>query len=601
LSFLAPLYLALTSAIVVPLLIHLMRRRIGMRIEFPAARYLARAEREHSRTLRLRNLLLMLLRVLALLAIAVAAARPVARWVGSGHAPSAIAVVVDNSLSSAVVVNGHPLLDQFKGMARDVLGSATAADRLWLVTMDGKVRGGNAATLRDEISRIEPLAGAGDPSGTLGRAASVVRASGLEARQIALVTDGQRTEWQRPGALTDAQILVFAPNTTPPPNRAVTLAEARPVRWTPRGAVAARFLSRDSTTYRITLNGRTFARGTAAPNEEVVVHAQPPERGWVAGTVELEPDELAGDNVRHFAVWIGAAPGVALAPSVGPFARSAIDVLRSASRITDGKDIAIVTGDELSTLPALITAPTDPVRLGAANRALEKAGVPWRFGERRAGETSVRGTGLDGVTASMRYDLVAQPGAAAETLAVVGRDAWAVAGQQYMIVASPFTPDATNLPVRAAFVPWLGSVLTERLVGEPGQVINAEPGSRLPRPRWADAVQTADGQRLALEETIDVPTRAGTYFLSRGDRRVGAIVVNASSEESALDRYSEKDLRRQLGPTHAITAPDPAAWVAMAFRAAARRSLIQPALLFALLMLVVEAIAIGVRTRRVTA
>ena len=93
------------------------------------------------------------------------------------------------------------------------------------------------------------------------------------------------------------------------------LAEARPVRWTPRGAVAARFLSRDSTTYRITLNGRTFARGTAAPNEEVVVRAAPPERGWVAGTVELEPDELAGDNVRHFAVWIGPAPGLSLSPA----------------------------------------------------------------------------------------------------------------------------------------------------------------------------------------------------------------------------------------------------------------------------------------------
>jgi hypothetical protein len=597
-SFLAPLYLALASAIAVPLLIHLMRRKIVLRIEFPAARYLARAEREHSRTLRIRNLLLMLLRVLALLAIAVAAARPIARLVGAGHAPSAIAIVVDNSLSSAVVVNGHPLLDDFKSMARDVLGGATSADRLWLVTMDGKVRGGNAATLRDEINGIEPIAGAGDPSAALGRAAGVVRSSGLEARQIALVTDGQRSEWQHPPSLTDAQILVYSPNGAPPANRAVTLAEARPVRWTPRGGVAARFLSRDSTTYRMTLNGRTFARGTAAPNEEVVVHTQPPERGWLEGTVELEPDELAADNVRHFAAWVGAAPGVSLSPSVGSFAKSAVDVLRASSRVVDGKDIAIVTGDEVATLPALITAPTDPVRLGAANRALEKAGIPWRFGPRRNGETAVRGNGLDGVTATARYDLVAQPGVAAETLAVVGRDAWAVAGQQYVIVASPFTPDATNLPVRAAFVPWLGSVLTERLVGEPGQVIDAQPGTQLPRPRWADAIQTADGQRTPLAETLDVPTRAGTYFLTRGERRVGAVVVNAAPEESSLERYTSKDLREQLGPTHSLIAADPASWINMAFRAAARRSLIQPALVFALLMLVIEAVAIGVRTRQ---
>src|SRR5439155_12942277 len=113
------------------------------------------------------------------------------------------------------------------------------------------------------------------------------------------------------------------------------------------------------------LNGRTFARGTAAPNEEVVVRAAPPERGWVPGTVELEPDELAGDNVRHFAVWLGPAPGVTVLPSAGPFVKNALDVLRSAERITDGHNIGVLTADELSSLPALIIAPMDPVRIGA--------------------------------------------------------------------------------------------------------------------------------------------------------------------------------------------------------------------------------------------
>jgi hypothetical protein len=205
-SFLAPPFLFLAGAIAVPLLIHLMRRRLGVKLDFPAARYLARAEKEHSRTLKIRNLLLMMLRVLALLAIVIAAARPVARWLGSGHAPTAIAVVIDNSLSSSVVVNGRPLLDQFKTMARDVLSNATSADRVWLVTIDGRVRGGTASALRDEISRLEPTAGAGDAAAALTRAAGVVRSAGLDARQIALLTDGQRTEWQHPPSIADAQI-----------------------------------------------------------------------------------------------------------------------------------------------------------------------------------------------------------------------------------------------------------------------------------------------------------------------------------------------------------------------------------------------------------
>jgi hypothetical protein len=598
-SFLAPLYLALGAFIAVPLIIHLMRRRVGARVDFPAARYLARAEKEHSRTLRMRNLLLMLLRVLALIAIAVAAARPVASWVGAGHAPTAIAIVIDNSLSSSVVVDGRPLLDQFKSMARNVVNSATSADRLWLVTIDGRVRGGSAATLRDDINRLEPLAGSGDPGTALSRAAGVVRSAGLNARQVALLTDGQRTEWQRTPAIAGVQVVVYAPGGTAPANRAVLLAEARPVRWTPRGSVATRFLSRDSTTYRITLNGRTFARGTAAPNEEVVVRAAPPERGWVAGTVELEPDELAGDNVRYFAAWIGAAPGLAVSQAAGPFVKNAVDVLRTTERVTDGHDIAVVPANEVSSLPALVFAPLDPVMIGAANRSLERAGIPWRFGTRRTGEASVRGAELDGVNATMRYDLVAQSGAAAETLAVVGRDAWIVAGSRYVLVASPITPDATNLPVRAGFVPWLGDVLTTRLVGEPGQVITAAPGAELQRPRWADGIESVDGQRTPLAETFEAPSRSGVAFLTRGGRRVGAVVVNPSPDESMLDRYSADELRDRIRSERTLTPASASSWESMAFRAAARRSLMEPALILALVLLIAEALVIGARGGRV--
>ena len=597
-SFLAPLYLLLGGAIAVPLLIHLMRRRIGVRLDFPAARYLLRAEREHSRTLRIRNLLLMLLRVLALLAVVVAAARPVARWLGAGHAPTALAIVIDNSLSSSAVVNGRPLLDQYKAMARDVLSSAATTDRLWLVTIDGHVRGGSAALLRDEVARIEPIDGAGDPTAALARAASAVRGAGLDARQIALVTDGQRTEWQRTPAIADAQLLIYATGTKPPTNHAVTLAEARPTRWTPRGAVAARFLSADSTTYRMTINGRTFARGTAAPNEEVVVRAAPAERGWVPGTVEIEPDELTGDNVRYFAVWIGPAPAVSASPGAGDFVKSAIDVLRSSERVADGHDISVVPGDELTSLPALIIAPSDPVRIGVANRALERAGVPWRFGPRRTGEGSVGGAGFEGVNVSARYDLVAQAGAAAETLAVVGQAPWIVAGPRYVLVGSPLTPDATNFPVRAAFVPWLGSVLSERLVGEPGQVLAAQPGVTLPRPRWADAIESADGQRTPLGETLDAPARAGAYFLTHDARRVGALVVNPDPGESQLDRLSPSALTARLHAGRTVVARTASEWSALAFRAAARRSLVEPALLLALAMLAIEAVVIGARARQ---
>jgi hypothetical protein len=48
----------------------------------------------------------------------------------------------------------------------------------------------------------------------------------------------------------------------------------------------------------------------------------------------------------------------------------------------------------------------------------------------------------------------------------------------------------------------------------------------------------------------------------------------------------------------ALTANAQDSWSRMAFRAAARRSLIEPALLLALVLLIVEAVVIGARARR---
>jgi hypothetical protein len=609
-SLLAPLYLLLGAAAIVPLLIHLLRRRIGARVDFPAARYLARAEQEHSRSLRLRNLLLMLLRVAIVLFVATAAARPVMRLAGSGHGPTALAIVLDNSLSTTLVVDGHPLLEQFRGAAREILASANATDRLWLVTADGRVRGGGKATLREELDRVEALGGAGSLPLALAHAGAAVRAAGLDSRQIILLTDGQRSAWTQTTDVGDVQVVLWLPGGVPPINRAVVSADARPERWTPRGALVARLMSKDSTTYRITLGDRSLGRGTAAPNEEVVLRAAPPERGWVSGTIELEPDELPGDNVRHFAVWIGAPPGISLSPGAGPFVRSAIDVLKGSGRVADGRDIAIVAADELSSLPALIVAPSDPVRIGAANRALERAGIPWRFGVARRGEASVTGPRAStnpsdslssgafvDVSATTRYELAAQSGAEADTIARIGREPWIVAGPRYVIVASPLDPTATTLPIRAAFVPWLATVLTERLVGEPGGIVAANPGQMLARPRWADAIEEESGARTALGDDLQAPARSGTYFFVRGGRRVGALVVNPESSESVLDRLATREITARVKARQLLTANDRVQLAGLSFRSAARRSVGEPILVAALALLALEALLVRSRRR----
>ncbi len=610
-DFLSPLWLLAAGAAAIPLFIHLLRRRTGARVEFPAVRYLARAEREHSRKLRLRNLLLMLLRVAAILLVAAAAARPVLRVGGGGHAPTALAVVLDNSLSTSAIVGGRPVLEDLRARALDAVRKSSSDDRVWLVTADGVVHGGGRAAVIDAIDRVEPMAGAGDLRGAVTRAAALAGEAPLREREMAIFTDGQATSWAEAIASDRVRVRIYRAPGEPPANRAVTEATAAPLRWTPRGAVLARVLTRDSATYRVALEGRTLARGTAAANEEVMLRAAPPERGWTAGSVELEPDELRGDDARYFAVWIGPAPAVRVLPSAGIFVASAVDALAGAERVTAGGDVSVVPADQATALPALLVAPSDPVRVGAANRALERLDVPWRLGTPRRGESSVRfentaaADSTEGVSVTMRYALTRGAGAFSDTLATTAGEPWIVSGPGYVLIASPLDPEATNFPVRAAFVPWLGDIFSQRLSAEPGAVERAAPGRIVARPPGATSLELAasgDSARspaLPLhDDSVAAPDRAGVYFFLRGGERAGALVVNSEPAESQLRRLDLATLASRVRADDVRAFDRAGELESSVFASAPRRPIVFPLLILALAALLTESVVAGGGWRR---
>jgi hypothetical protein len=605
-SFLAPLALLLAVGTAVPLLVHLLRRRPGARVEFPAARYLERAETEHRRTLRLRNWLLMAARVIAVAFVSLAAARPAANgeWIGAGHPPTALAIVIDNSLSSGAVAADRPLLERFTRAAAGLVEQASSGDRLWIVTADGVVTGGPPVELTRHLEGLAPLAGGGDLRRALTLARGVVRASGLETVQVALITDAQQSAWTEPLSRDGAPLAILIPADAPPPNHAAHSVAARPSRWTPRGSVVMRFLSTpaDSVSYRVTLAGRAVARGTAAADGETIVAVAPQERGWVAGAVELEPDELTADNVRHFAVWIGAPVGVRVGAGAGPFVGSAVDALRESRRVAAGgnTDVAIVPADELNALPALVLPPRSAVQLGAANRALERAGIRWRFGERIATRGTATGDGLTDVSVAHRYQLRSTTGAADDTLARVDGKPWIVGGRDFVLVGSALVPEETSLPVRASFIPWLASVLTDRLSQSPGAVIEAAPGERILRPRWADAMVVRADTTVLTGDSITAPTFSGVSFLLARGQPSGALVVNAPAAESMLTRYSASDLAGRAGAPAETIYTDAARWASSAFRSTGRRPLTTAFLIAALAAVLVETVVIGFQRRAVT-
>ncbi|MCC6318417.1 MAG: BatA and WFA domain-containing protein [Gemmatimonadaceae bacterium] len=587
-SFLQPLFLLLGVGAAVPLVLHLMRRRIHMRVDFPAVQYLARAERENIRQIRMRNLLLMVLRMLVVLLLALAAARPLGAFFGTSHVPTAMAIVLDNSLSTSAVVNGQPLLATLRAAARDAAQAATSSDRLWLVTADGQVVGGSRETVLAAIDKTDALAGRGDLATAVTRASGLVAGAGLGAQQVVVVTDGQATAWDAPVTVGGVSVSVLAAAPAAPANHAVVQAEARPARWTPGGSVVARTLGADSATYRIALGATRLASGTARAGEELTVHSSPRTQGWSAGVVELEPDELRGDDARHFAVWVGAAPLVRIDASAGAFARTAFDALVQSQRVAAGADVVIAAADVVDRLPALLIAPSDPRRVGTANRALERLGVPWRFGAGRRDETLARGERFEGVKVTSRMPLIAQSGAVADTLATAGGDAWVVAGEGYVLIGSPLDPSATDLPLRAGFVPWLGDIVAQRLAGETTALVEAAPAGPLRLPSGVTAVEASDGTSQPVAAMHAAPARPGVYFLMRGSQRVGALVVNPEGEESDLRRLAPAALRDRLQGRSVAVTSDVAQWRRSLFASGSRRPLQVPLIVLALLLLAAE-------------
>ena len=192
-AFLSPLFLVGVAAAAIPIAIHLFYRRTEPVIDFAAMRYLRRAPVEHSRRRRLRELVLLALRVAALVLLALAFARPYFSDSVAAQGGDATLVMIDTSAS----LSAPGRFDQAVARARQALQEAPATHAVGLATFAqaadvvapvSQDRAGALAAL----AQVRPGAGA-----TRYRAALQGAADALEGRsgRIVVVTDLQQSGW----------------------------------------------------------------------------------------------------------------------------------------------------------------------------------------------------------------------------------------------------------------------------------------------------------------------------------------------------------------------------------------------------------------------
>jgi len=465
-TFLHPLALFGLAAAAIPALLHLRQRRLPPVLDFPAVRYLADAERRTAKRLRLRHLLLLLLRTLLIASVVMAAARPQVRGWGraAGHEPTAAVIVLDNSLSSGVVVDGRRVLDGLAAAAHAVTARAGSGDRLWLLLADGVVRRGTPAELDAAIDGARPEADHLDLSGAVRRAVAIASGATLPGKEVDVISDGQASALSGPPVrVGSVRVVALEPKSGAAANRGVgdlRIVDTRllvPVVGTPGGKAG---------TLTVTFRGRVVSRVLAAAGDTLAVALPAAPVGWWTGAVDLEADELRGDDRRLFVQRVHPPARVAVGKDAGPFVSAAIDVLRDAGRIATGNDVTVAA------FPAgrfaVVPATGDPASVGAVNRALGLRGGHWRFGvPATPGRLAVRGgvlSGLEGVPVGKRLDLTG--GDPASVLATVNGGPWLVRDGSALLIGSALDTAWTTLPATPSFVPFIDALVNVLAQGE---------------------------------------------------------------------------------------------------------------------------------------
>jgi len=378
LSFLTPLLLGGAALVAVPIVLHLAMRRKPVPHSFPALRFLQEKRVANRRRLRLNHLLLLLLRMAAIVLLALALARPTLRaagWLGETEGPVAVAFVFDTAPRMLLRKANRSRLEDAVAIARELIDKLPKGSDVAVVDTSGRPVA-FAASKNAAVSSLDRL-GAGPqviPLPTaVDAAAGLLTESERGRRELYLFTDLSLAAWEtgEPAAAilarhSELSAVVVDVGVEEPSNFSLdsvrlpaervsaTAPLALTVERSRQGAAEQR-----SVAVEIRQPNGEYARRAVQPVEWDEVGCEPLtftiaglEKGTRQGRVVIVgSDDLDADNVRYFSVSVDATPKVlVVAPS--PAARTGRyigEAIAPAALARDGRgrlDVAVVSVDE---------------------------------------------------------------------------------------------------------------------------------------------------------------------------------------------------------------------------------------------------------------
>ena len=354
-QFLNPIVLLGLVAAAIPVLLHLLNLRRLKTVEFSSLKFLRELQKSRIRKLRLKQILLLILRTLLIVAIVLAFARPTIETSLPGfgtHARTSAVFIIDNSFSMDIADERGVRLKQARDASLDILSALEEGDEVALVRMadleDQRffefTR--DFALIEEEIRKIPVAYSIGRLESSLRLASSILENSSNINREIFLITDAQRNivsdDLRDSLQLFDNNVSLFVVpvglgSAAGERNLSVDSLSVltrifevdKPVEVDAR----IRNSGEDDVSGVIVsmlFNGERVAQHAvdipAGEVRSVSMAANPRGNGVVRATVEVEGDVLDADNARYFGFVIPDIPRVALvgAPEDTQFAALAL-------------------------------------------------------------------------------------------------------------------------------------------------------------------------------------------------------------------------------------------------------------------------------------
>lgn len=204
--FLKPLMLAGLGAAVIPLVLHLLSKARYRSVEWGAMMFLTAGPMHAQRSTRLKQLLLLLLRVCMIATLTIALARPVIRARAAASAEDArihAIIILDRSASMGYVEQSRTRLAEAKQAVINILSNLHRGDEVSLILTGDPVDPGQAQPTTDlqsvaaRVGALVPSYGRANIAAALEQARQAMLREPGVTHELYIVSDQQASSWER--------------------------------------------------------------------------------------------------------------------------------------------------------------------------------------------------------------------------------------------------------------------------------------------------------------------------------------------------------------------------------------------------------------------